>query len=787
MTNIFAVNIDKDSKIHKSKYIEEGNCIFPFKYNKKEYSECVEGKRGHWCPTKLKENKTYDTFAYCPKTQDQINRVELLNKVKGNKTVVLKKKKKENKVQEVKTRKSSNSSQSPKKVQEVKTKKSLSKSPSKSPSKLPESDILYNNLKEHLSLLKREDRSKQSKKILVKYLQDKNPGFNVNDYKDLIVTWGRKINKELKTLEQTNIPRPTLNIKKKPGKKVESPKYGTHSPYFKPTSSYESPKSPKYSNMSPYFKPTSSYESPKSTSKSSSLSYGNVSPEYLNISSNSSKKSPHYKSPKKIFKPKKYSPKYVPTSPPYVPTSPGIKKPIVETYDVSEYIKMGLYKTSPKAFGWVFDNHYGSGDEDVYRSLILDKNGKPTDAWWVEDNDYTIPNEYVQGWNDKDLYYEDGTKIPTIAIIKLLYKNNTPNNWNKCIKILKEQTINGQPIILRAHEIPDRPRPKYKLNIVPLYNDDAEVSDIVMVREGINKNINGKIKSFERGKGNNIKVFIDSIDDNEDSHDSSNTREFKKNKKITNLEINADNLIKIEPITVDNYWKQRSNDMKNSFQITDSENRYFNSRYSIINNQYNNDNEIYVDSHIRAPVYEYEELNPIYKCNRDAYIKRSSINIYNGKRTRLWYIFSKNEGRNSLFYFTYTENIHSIHPPLTDWYGLNGRNILVKGIINQKKVIINNYDERGYESSDLMLFFPFGKDIKEIYKNYTLSSIRISPYRFVYIEKPKQTQFCSDNKTKKNCYQRQSQNNFENKTVKSKDSSKLNLAQLELLRKKKGK
>ena len=80
MENIYAVNIDKNDKTNKSKDIQEGNCIFPFKYKKKEYNECLQSKRGKWCATEIKKSGTYSKYAYCPETQKQIERQNKISK-----------------------------------------------------------------------------------------------------------------------------------------------------------------------------------------------------------------------------------------------------------------------------------------------------------------------------------------------------------------------------------------------------------------------------------------------------------------------------------------------------------------------------------------------------------------------------------------------------------------------------------------------------------------------------------------------------------------------------------
>ena len=37
-------NIDKNGKLHSSKDIQTGPCVFPFKYKGKLVNECVDGK-----------------------------------------------------------------------------------------------------------------------------------------------------------------------------------------------------------------------------------------------------------------------------------------------------------------------------------------------------------------------------------------------------------------------------------------------------------------------------------------------------------------------------------------------------------------------------------------------------------------------------------------------------------------------------------------------------------------------------------------------------------------------
>lgn len=57
---------DRNGKIHKSKVIKEGECIFPFKYKGKMHNDCLDTGKGPWCPTiALKKTKTVNTYGYC--------------------------------------------------------------------------------------------------------------------------------------------------------------------------------------------------------------------------------------------------------------------------------------------------------------------------------------------------------------------------------------------------------------------------------------------------------------------------------------------------------------------------------------------------------------------------------------------------------------------------------------------------------------------------------------------------------------------------------------------------
>jgi hypothetical protein len=60
---ILANIYDKEGKEYKNKHVKAGKCIFPFIYNKKEYTECYSGKKGKWCATEV-DPKTQKLLKY---------------------------------------------------------------------------------------------------------------------------------------------------------------------------------------------------------------------------------------------------------------------------------------------------------------------------------------------------------------------------------------------------------------------------------------------------------------------------------------------------------------------------------------------------------------------------------------------------------------------------------------------------------------------------------------------------------------------------------------------------
>jgi hypothetical protein len=62
---IYAGRVDKNKKVHNTNQILEGQCIFPFKFKRKDHYECLDTGNGPWCATKLKPSGTMDKWGYC--------------------------------------------------------------------------------------------------------------------------------------------------------------------------------------------------------------------------------------------------------------------------------------------------------------------------------------------------------------------------------------------------------------------------------------------------------------------------------------------------------------------------------------------------------------------------------------------------------------------------------------------------------------------------------------------------------------------------------------------------
>lgn len=59
------INVNNSGKIEKNQKVKEGDCIFPFKHQWKEYNECADSDKGKICATSVTERGTLKTYGYC--------------------------------------------------------------------------------------------------------------------------------------------------------------------------------------------------------------------------------------------------------------------------------------------------------------------------------------------------------------------------------------------------------------------------------------------------------------------------------------------------------------------------------------------------------------------------------------------------------------------------------------------------------------------------------------------------------------------------------------------------
>ena len=82
-----------------------------------------------------------------------------------------------------------------------------------------------------------------------------------------------------------------------------------------------------------------------------------------------------------------------------------------------------------------------TGEDLVLESIILDKNGEPTDRWTISGRQWMgdYPTHYPDGWLSEMLVYPDDTSIPPSEMVEELRKTRKPLNWVLCIISLLEK------------------------------------------------------------------------------------------------------------------------------------------------------------------------------------------------------------------------------------------------------------------------------------------------------------------------------------------------------------
>ena len=72
-----------------------------------------------------------------------------------------------------------------------------------------------------------------------------------------------------------------------------------------------------------------------------------------------------------------------------------------------------------------------TGNDLVLESIILDKNGEPTDRWTISGRQWVgdYPTHYPDGWLSEMLVYPDDTPIHPSVMVEELRKTRKPLNW----------------------------------------------------------------------------------------------------------------------------------------------------------------------------------------------------------------------------------------------------------------------------------------------------------------------------------------------------------------------
>jgi hypothetical protein len=475
---------------------------------------------------------------------------------------------------------------------------------------------------------------------------------------------------------------------------TNSPPYNPNSPPYIPNSLPYNPNSPPYIPTSPPYNPTSP---PYNTNDNSHVSpLKSTSP---NISTKYKLSSPYVKKDGKI----------------YVP--------------LSVYYDNEIYAGDPFLSGWLFKS--GSGydvEDDRYESIVRDSQNNPTEKWFIYDNeDYPevkYPDRTPKGWNKKDLFYDNGDPIFNLTMVAELMKNKVANNWEISLKKVKDMGVHVLP------SPPKRPKKKYSSFPSPepykKYYTPLEIGQLVMVDSSEYKIISKKSHSDKTLKD---------IKENSDPHiqESSSSKQHKTFEEISILdqstgtvlkddtensgyvyididfypeEINIDDYLEyneefkqgyvkvrrqytkeIQTMSIKEYWKNKIGIMNDrNIKIFGAENRFFNTIYKI-SNEFDPDEKIILDK-FGNPVFEDERLKPVYTASeRPAFIKKE-IDI-DGKS--YWTISSESNsyGKKMIktFYFSYSYDNNSIHPPYRGWYSGKGER---KG----KDIKFNPMDEK---------------------------------------------------------------------------------------------
>ena len=96
---------------------------------------------------------------------------------------------------------------------------------------------------------------------------------------------------------------------------------------------------------------------------------------------------------------------------------------------------------NPEEYGWGYFA-YDENKGEAYKSLILNIHNRPSEVWFVGDNNGELPNRYPKEWDESVLFYNDETPINPITMIEELKNLQVPNNWPKSLDKIRSEEIN---------------------------------------------------------------------------------------------------------------------------------------------------------------------------------------------------------------------------------------------------------------------------------------------------------------------------------------------------------
>ena len=134
----------------------------------------------------------------------------------------------------------------------------------------------------------------------------------------------------------------------------------------------------------------------------------------------------------------------LPKEPP-LPNELGGATDLTQTPVEFEVPKIAPIK-DPVEMGWQFDK-FNQETGDIYKSLIIDDMGKPSDRWWVDDNDFMQPTDYPRGWRKSDLVKPDGLILADDIVISGLLADQSAGNWQRIIERLNPPRADALPQI----------------------------------------------------------------------------------------------------------------------------------------------------------------------------------------------------------------------------------------------------------------------------------------------------------------------------------------------------